>query len=367
MEERWYQRRSVLGGAAIAAAGVTAGAMADEGFSRGGDRPGAVRPGDGPWTYVPPGGSIQDAIEGGAKAVLLGVGEYRMTQPIVPTGGCTIRGVGQQTRLLATSRMPTMIAIGNGRSVDGVMIGDLVLDCADRAAIGIDLDISGTDRFYKGEPDSVCRLDNMSIHQPVLDGVAYRGRDTQACVTSRVRVRQAGRYGFRVEAPDNWWIACEATTRRQTGSSAGFYVGAAIPGSNGIGGTNNFFEACKAWYCRDYGWHIKSSRNKFIGCEAQDIRSHGWFIESDRNVFTGCVADTAGMRDVGGTAGTADGFHVVQGDQTSLVGCQAFDRRVGGEPPQQRYGFNVPATMADEGRVSGHTGWDNVAGLLNKR
>lgn len=365
MDERWYQRRSVLGGTAFAAAGVTVG-VAAETLLGPGPTPAAAEQ-TGPWTYVPPGGSIQRAIAGGATAVMLGHGEYPLTEPLVPTRGCTIRGAGQRTRLRAARSMDAMIAIGDGRSVDGVSISDLVLDCADRAGIGIDLDITGTSRFYKGEPDAVCRLDNLAVYMPALDGVAYRGSDTQACVTSRVRVRQAGRYGFRVEAPDSWWIACEATTRRQTGSSAGFYVGPPIPGSDGIGGANNFFQACKAWYCRDYGWHVKGERNKFIGCESQDTRAHGWFIEADRNVFTGCVADTSGSRDLGAGANEADGFFVGQGDQTSLVGCQAFDRKPSGQAPQQRYGFNVPAAMADQGRVAGHTGWDNLTGLLNRR
>ncbi|TDD90179.1 hypothetical protein E1293_03875 [Actinomadura darangshiensis] len=365
MEERWYQRRSVLGGGAFAAAGVTAG-IAAEALLSSGPSPAAAQQ-QGPWTYVPPGGSIQQAIEDGATAVLLGQGEYRLTEPVVPVPGCAIRGAGQRTRLRAARSLDTMIAIGRGRSVDGVSVSDLVLDCADKAGIGIDLDITGNGKFYKGEPDSVCRLDNLAVYQPVLDGIAYRGKDTQACVTSRVRVRQAGRYGFRVEAPDSWWTACEATTRRRTGSTAGFYVGPAIAGSDGIGGANNFFQACKAWYCRDYGWHVNGERNKFVGCESQDTGGHGWFIESDRNVFTGCVADTASSADVGASANGADGFYVNQGEQTSLVGCQAFDRRPGGRAPQQRYGFNVPAAMADQGRLLGHTGWDNATGLLGKR
>lgn len=366
MNDRWYQRRAILGGSAFATLGLTAGIGAETVLSPGGTTPASAAPGESPWTYVPPGGSIQRAIASGAKALQLGAGEYRIAEPIRPSGGCSIRGIGQQTRLRAAKGMAAMIAIGGGGSVDGVAIADLTLDCAGKAQIGIDLNISGTGRFYKGEPDSVCRLDNLSIHQPALDGVAYRGTDTQACITSRVRVRQAGRYGFRVEAPDSWWIACEATTIRQTGSSAGFYIGTAIPGSNGIGASNNFFEACKAWYCRDYGWHVRGGRNKFIGCESQDTRSHGWFIEYDRNVFTGCVADTAAMIDVGGTPGGADGFHVVSGEQTSMVGCQSIDRRPHGQA-HQRYGFNVPAAMVTEGRLAGHTGWDNLAGLVNQR
>lgn len=321
----------------------------------------------GPWTYVAPGESVQSAISGGAKAILLGSGEYQITTPIIPTAGCAICGVGQSTRLRATAAIDEIFAIGNGGAVDGVIISDMVIDCDGKAAEGIDLNVVGTTGFYQGEPDSVCRLDNLWVYDPVQDGVVYRGSDTQACVTSRVRVRRAGRYGFRIESPDSWWIGCEATTSTQTGSSAGFYIGSAISGSNGIGAGNNFFQACKAWYCRDYGFHVKGTRNKFIGCESQDTRSHGWYIEWDKNTFTGCSADTAGCADVGGTAGSADGFYIAAGDATSMVGCQAFDRKPGGSAIQQRYGFNAPASMVSGGRLIGYSGWDNGSGLLNQR
>jgi hypothetical protein len=356
MSARAYQRRAVLRGTALTVAGTTAGIVAAQSVAADA-APSALTTPVGPWTYVAPGESISAAINGGARAILLGNGEYRITTPIVLPRGCHLRGIGQLTRLRATTSTAAVIAIGNGAAVDGVCVSDLVVDCDRRATDGIDVNIVGTTGNFQGEPDAVCRLDNIWVYSPTVDGVVYRGSDTQAVVTSRVRVRQAGRYGFRVEAPDNWWIACEATTIVQTGSSAGFY----------IGGANNFFNSCKAWYCRDYGFHVKGTRNKFVGCEAQDIRSHGWYIEWDKNTFTGCTCDTAGMTDVGGTANTADGFYVVSGTYTSIVGCQAFDRRPGGGTAQQRYGFNVPVSMVTEGRLVGHSGWDNIAGLVSRR
>ncbi|MEV4538231.1 hypothetical protein AB0J82_31050 [Asanoa sp. NPDC049518] len=313
----------------------------------------------GPWEYVAPGGSIQAAITAGAKAIQLGPGRYDLAAPVVPSRGCTIRGVGRLTELVAQAAMPAMIAIGNGSAIDGVYVGDLVLDCATKAVIGIDVNIVGTTGNYKGEPDSMCRLDNLWVYSPVQDGISYRGTDTQATSTSRVRVRGAGQYGFRVEAPDNWWTACEATTRDSTGANAGFYIGGSA--------ANNFFQACKAWYTRGYGWHVKSTRNKFVACESQDTRAHGWYVEWDRNTFVGCVADTAAMYDVQGTTNTADGFYVIGGLETSMVGCQAFDRRPGGHAAQQRYGFNVPASMVTSGRLAAATGWDNTAGLIYQR
>ena len=202
-------------------------------------------------------------------------------------------------------------------------------------------------------------------YQAAEDGIVYRGSDTQACISTRIRVRLAGRHGFRVEAPDNVWIGCEATTSGTTG--AGFSVGTAIDGSDGIGAANCHFHACKAWYCRGVGWKVTSTRNAFVGCEAQDTAGHGWSIEIGRNAFNGCVADTAGMADVGGRPDTADGFFVVPAAETTLVGCLAFDRTPGGRPAQQRYGFNVPGALVDAGLLVGHTGWGNTGGLVHRR
>ncbi|GAB2930986.1 hypothetical protein GCM10027280_18240 [Micromonospora polyrhachis] len=350
-------RRALMRGGAFATAGLVGAA----GASMLGAPAAAVVVG--PWEYIAPGSSIQAAINAGAKAIQLGAGTYPLTAPIVPTPGCTIRGVGQHTRLQASTTMTSMIAIGNGGPVDAVYVGDLVLDCGyGKANVGIDLNIVGTNGFYMWEPDSVCRLDNLWIYEPITTGIHYRGTDTQACVTSRVRVRDAGRYGFLIEAPDNWWTACEATTTTPTPIGAAFHVA----------GANNFFQGCKAWYSRGYGFHVTGVRNKFVGCEAQDVRLHGWYIEEDMNVFIGCTCDTAAMWDTGGTANSADGFYVTYGDRTSLVGCQAFDRQPeydnGSKPPiQLRHGFNVPASMVSDGRLVAPTGWSLTGALVNQR
>ncbi|CAM3741650.1 right-handed parallel beta-helix repeat-containing protein [Kibdelosporangium persicum] len=352
MADSGVNRRTLLGGTAIGLAGM-AGAAGVASAEPAGAQATAM----GPWTYVPPGESIKAALDTGARAVQLGDGDYRISEPLVLPSGATIRGLGRRTRLLATTTMTTVIAIGNGGPVESVHVADLLIECDGKASTGIDLNVVGTTGNYYWEPDSICRLDNLRIYQPVLDGVQYRGEDTQSCVSSRIRVRDAGRYGYHIQAPDNWWIACEATTSKQTGSSAGF----------GVFGANNFFQSCKAWYCRDYGFHVRGVRNKFIGCEAQDTRSHGWYIEWGRNVYTGCSADSASFYDVGGTAAAADGFYVVDGGDTSMVGCQAFDRKADGHAPQQRYGFNVPASMITNGQLVGHSGYDNVSGLVNRR
>jgi hypothetical protein len=363
-------RRALLTGGAAVLAGAGAGAAAASLLDDGDGAPrlaaGSVPGGPGlPWQHVAPGGSIQETIDGGATAILLGAGEYPIDQPLRLTPGCTIRGVGEQTALVATAPLPAVVTIGAGGPVGGVTLADLVVDARRQADVGIDLDIVGTEGNRDGEPDAVCRLDHLWVLDPVLDGIAYRGTDTQATITSRVRVRRAGRHGYRIEAPDNVWIACEATTSGADG--AGFYVGTAVEGSNGIGAANCHFHACKAWYCRGVGWLVTTGRNTFVGCEAQDTAGHGWRITGARNTFSSCVADTAGMADVGGTPGTADGFSVEPDAELALVGCMAFDRTPGGLPPGQRYGFDVPRALVDDGLLVAPIGWGNTAALINPR
>lgn len=355
-EGRHPARRMVLGGAvlgsALAAGGVAGGAAARLTSA---PAPAPVRTtGEDRVVTVPAGGDVAAALRGGARQVRLDAGEYPVSRPLVLPRGCLLTGTGQGTRLKAVAALPAMVLIGDGGPVDGVSLESLVLDCDERAQRGVSIEVNGRDGHYQGEPDPVIRLDNLWVYDSLEDGMHYAGSDTRSCTTSRVRVRRAGRHGFHITVSDSWWTACEATTINARGDSAGFFVG----------GTNNFFQSCKAWYCRDYGWRVRGTRNRFTGCESQDTRSHGWFIEYDRNVFVACTADTAGMHDVGGAPGSADGFYVSPTEATALVGCQAYDRRPGRHPAQQRYGFNVDPALVKAGRLVGATGWDNLKGLV---
>lgn len=249
----------------------------------------------GPATIVTTGSELEAAVAAKVAAIHLGAGEYVVNTTLVLAPSTMLSGVGQASRIRASgsfNRSRPVIAIGNNVGpAAGVTIRDLVVDCDSKALIGIAIEgIAAHD--YQGELDSMCRLDNLWVYDSVGDGVLYAGRDSRSVISTRVRVRRAGRHGFHIRNSDSWWIGCEATTRTPTGGTAGFFINA---------GASNFFEACKAWYCRDFGWRVSGVRNKFIGCEAQDTRLHGWNIEWDRNVFTGCVADSAGMYDVGGS------------------------------------------------------------------
>ncbi|WP_328994650.1 hypothetical protein OG394_09200 [Kribbella sp. NBC_01245] len=323
---------------------------------------GGIDTATGPATIVTTGSELEAAVAAKVAAIHLGAGEYVVNTTLVLAPSTMLSGVGQASRIRASgsfNRSRPVIAIGNNVGpAAGVTIRDLVVDCDSKALIGIAIEgIAAHD--YQGELDSMCRLDNLWVYDSVGDGVLYAGRDSRSVISTRVRVRRAGRHGFHIRNSDSWWIGCEATTRTPTGGTAGFFINA---------GASNFFEACKAWYCRDFGWRVSGVRNKFIGCEAQDTRLHGWNIEWDRNVFTGCVADSAGMYDVGGKPNTADGFYVATaGAATSLVGCQSFDRRPNGTKPQQRFGFNVTRAFGASGRLVAPTGYDNTGGLIRQR
>jgi hypothetical protein len=307
------------------------------------------------WTAVGPTESIQKALDAGARAVLLGPGEYRLTSPLSLPAGSTVVGAGQLTRLIATKAMPAVVQIGQGAAADGVQLAALVVDCASQSATGIDLNISGTSGNYQGEPDAVCRLDNLWVYDAGQDGVSYRGSDAQGITTTRVRVRRAARHGFSITAPDNWFSECEATTSRLGG--AGFF----------IGGANCLVTGCKAWYCRGYGFQVTGVRNQLIGCCAQDCANHGFLLQTGKNLLSACLADSCSAAATGGTPNAADGFYATYDDSTALVGCQAFDRRAGGRPAQQRYGFNVPRSMVERGTLAAPTGYDNVSGLVRAR
>ena len=90
-------------------------------------------------------------------------------------------------------------------------------------------------------------------------------------------------------------------------------------------------------------------------------------ITGARNTFNGCIADTAGMADVGGGRAAPTGSTWSPGAELALVGCMAFDRSPGGLAPQQRYGFNVPQALIDDGLLVAPTGWGNTDGLINAR
>ena len=132
------------------------------------------------------------------------------------------------------------------------------------ANVGIELNI--TDNTGKSannyDGDTVCRLDNLWVWYALQDGVVYQGTHARGIVTSRVRVRHAGRHAFSIQATDNVFIGCEGTTG--TGGQAAFYVAS----------SNNKLSNCKGWSSRRYGWQVTGDarRNSFSNCEGSGHR-----------------------------------------------------------------------------------------------
>ncbi len=303
---------------------------------------------------VMPGESIQAALDAGPGHVICAPGTHTLSSPIVLRSHRWLSGAFGATTLRPGSAMSALLVVGNAGPVDRWKISDLTID-ATGAATGIDINIIGTAGNTHGEPDSQGRIEDVFISDPSQQGIWYRGTDAQAIITRGVRVRRAGIYAYRIENADSWWSNCEGTTT--TSQGAGFYVT----------GSNLHFDHCGAWYCRGYGWHIRGVRNTFTGCAAQDTGGHGWRVAYEQNTLAACIADTASMYDVGGTPSGADGFYIDPATNITLTGCLAYDRRPNGHASQQRYGFSAPRAMFDAGLLLGCTGWDNAAGLYNKR
>lgn len=290
--------------------------------------------------YVRVGESIQAALTGYEGKVVLQRGVHVITSPIIQNRRQWVTGEGGGATIVrATVAMDAVWKIGNGSPADRTHLSDVSLDANNLAQVGLDVNIVGTAGNYNGEPDGQVHIERLYVDDALETGIWTRGMDTQALHAYGCRVRRAGNYGFRIEAPDAWYTDCEATTS-VVGTGAGFYVGS----------SNLHFQGCKGWYTRGYGWHIRGTRNTFTNCEAQDTRLHGWYIEWDKNALVGCVADSAGYADVGGTNNTQDGFYLASGLKfTSMTGCTSFDREQG-YPANQRYGFNMSASTYNSGR-----------------
>lgn len=330
---------------------------------------GAAGSGGSGFRLVNPGENIQTAIDVGPGVVFLMPGTHNRTTGLSMKKDVTLMGAGGGTRLVATSAMTRLIDVS---AVDAIryVIKDMVIDCNSLATIGIDNRVNFSGTSVDGEPDCMGRLDNLWVYDATDIGIRYGdvAGDVQNMITTRCRVRRAGNYGLwigdasTITAADNIFSHIDVTTSNTTG--AGFYVGVA----------NSHFTLCKAWYCRNYGWHVKGTRNTFGQCESQDTRNHGWYIEWGKNVFSACVADSAAYYDVGGTVNGADGFYVVDGSNI-LSACHSFDRQQGASS-QQRYGFNLPTAMSNYidgarpglgSRANALYGYDNATALFNWR
>lgn len=307
------------------------------------DIPAAGSGGTLPIKFVAPGTDlIQSALNNYEGLVVLQKGVHLINTPITQNRRQKVIGEGGGATIVrANAAMAAVWQIGNGAPSDRTHLSDLSLDANGLAGYGLDLNVVGTTGNTNGEPDAQMHIERLYIDDATDKGVWLRGSDSQAWHLYGCRVRRAGNYGIHIQAPDGWITDCEATTTVNGG--AGFMVE----------GANGHYKGNKAWYCRGYGWNIKGTRNIFVDCESQDTQQHGWYVQWDKNIIVGCSADTAGYSDVGGTAGTADGFYLETGlVKVILANCMSFDRQPAGVAAQQRYGFNMSASTYNIGRTT---------------
>jgi hypothetical protein len=236
-----------------------------------------------------------------------------------------------------------------------VYIGDLVCDAGGKATHGINLNVVGTTGNFKGEPDAMTRIDNVWIYGPTKDGIIYQGADAQDTFTTRVRVRQAGRIGYNIlsRTTSSWPARRPRARPANTASLSATPTATSRPARPGTA-------EATAGTSRAAGTASSAVRRR-------DSKLHGWYIEYDKNTFNGCLADTAAMFDVGGVAGTSDGFYVVPAGLTTLTGCLAFDRRPTGKTRATTLRVQHPDRPQDAGLFVANTGWDNTAGTVHLR
>lgn len=295
------------------------------------------------------GESIQEALDSAAR-VRLGAGVHWVDRPLHIRSEQILEGVGAKSILRA------LVPIAEVVNFTGPMgqseVRDLVIDANRMATNGLTINPSGPNA--QDAPDPALRARGLWVYDAVRVGVLV-GPQARSTVLDTIRVRRAGLHGFELRMPDSWVTTCEATTAAPGG--AGFFVGS----------VNTVYSGLKAWYCRSYGFHVKGTRNHIANSYSQDTGSHGWRVEWDKNTFTNVQADTAGMYDVGGTPNSADGFYFDGAGTNVVVGALSYDRRPGGKPAQQRYGFNMPRSFFESGQFIGYSGYGNVANLLNLR
>lgn len=308
--------------------------------------------------------AVAAAATNGGGAVRLAAGRHRIDSELFLGMGVSLIGEGASTVLEATSNLHSVI---NSGSSAGASVRHLRIDCNGKADYGLFSSPAVASNYGDFAPDPCFRAADLFIDDARVAGV-YLGAQARATHLQAVRVRRAGGWGFWLRNADSWLVDCEATTagtwllapdkdQAQLAMTAGFYVGC----------VNTVLRGCKAWYCRGYGFHIRGTRNRISECESQDTMSHGWRVEYERNIFTNCVADTSSMYDVGGKPSGADGWYVDGVGSNVFSGLLSFDRRPGGKPAQQRYGFNVKKALLDSGLMTAYSGFDNVSKLVYAR
>ena len=279
--------------------------------------------------------------------VTLSPGTFTCNGPIFMRKRVSLVGAGRATRIVSAAAYGGVIRTATNAE-DKINIAHLAIHGQGQNNDGILLNATSNAGFDEGSPDAANHVSDVYISNVGKSGIVVTGSRARATMITRVRVLNAGAWGFNIKAPDGFYSQCES------GSSGldGFRI------ANG----NNRFVNCKAWFSDRSGFLIEAVRNQFAGCEAQDNEWHGFNIQSGQVSLTSCHADSNGWNSLAPTS-TYDGFFVAQNrNWVQLIGCQAYDKNEGARGYWQRYGFHF-AGGNSYCQVSG-AAKDNVAGKL---
>jgi len=266
-----------------------------------------------------------NAQSGLGGVVTLSPGRFYCTGPVRVRSKTMLTGSGRASVLTATQSWSGALIQTNSSSVDKVTICNLALDGTNKDISGILLNVTSDANFEDGSPDAANYITDVYVYKVGRHGVHLTGSRNRAACLTRVRVWDAGGYGFVINSPDGFIHQCES------GSSGldGFLIQSA----------NNRITNCKAWYSDRSGFHIRSVRNELTACESQDNEKHGFYIASGQVSLTSCHADSNSWnRDT--PVARYHGFCIAPNrSRIQLIGCQAYDKNEGGRGNWQRFGF----------------------------
>lgn len=259
--------------------------------------------------------------------VLLSPGNFNCFAPVRTRKRTSLVGSGRATRLVAKS--DAMIAVISSRTTaeDKMEVAHLAIIGEGRFTNGISWNITSNVGFDEGSPDASNRISDVYVSNVGRSGISLSGGRNRGPMVQRVRVLNAGQYGFNIQTPDGFFDQCN------TGSSG-------LPGFR-ITNSNNRFTNCKAWFSDRSGFAILANRNQFTACESQDNERHGFEIQAGQISMTSCHADSNSWNSAANTS-SWDGFFIAfNRSWVDLIACQAYDKNESGRGYWQRWGFNL--------------------------
>ena len=203
-------------------------------------------------------------------------------------------------------------------------------------------------------------------------GMLMRGGNLRAGKYSVIRIQNSTGCNVWVDGSvDSHYTDIEVGSAGSGGPSNTYATSSTAPVGHGfyIGGDQNSFSTCKAWFSRGAGFYGRAVRTRLSGCEAQDNYSHGFHIQFGKSQLSNCSSDSNGqwqdlVDDPAPGRGSA-GFYFA-GDSTVVSGCLSFDRlsaehnaKTGHNGWQQLYGFQWGGTGFKRSRVTGCVTYDN--------